>query len=465
MSVIYGLSDDGFIPKPLTVLRAEMNDAMRGAFGTSIDLGDTSLLGFIIGILAERLALIWELLDAINASQDPDKATGAALIAVAILTGTIMPSEQASVAILTLFGVPNTTVQSRSRIKTLSTGVEFATDEDAIIVLLDAWQTGTSYALGARVWSDTARVYQCITPGTSGISPVSGTGTDITDGGTVHWKMIQDNVPDHGAADVTSTATVTGPVTALAGDITDIVNGVDGLTAVTNLLDATPGRNDATNEELRQLREQELAGEGDTTPDALRAKLLKIPGITSVTIFTNETDFVNADGMPPHTVEALIRTTWSPGDPNDQRIYDLLRANVAAGITTTGNQVGSSIDSSNNVHVIKFSRPVEVDIYVDATLVKDPTAYPADGDTQIKAAIVKFGDAQLAGVNVVATRVTAQVFSVSGVLDVPRSGSLGGVLVGIAPSPTSDVTIAITTRQLAVYDTSRITLHTSDGSP
>lgn len=462
-SIVYGLTDDGFIPKPLTVLRTEMGDALRGAFGASIDLGDLSLLGILLGIIAERLALLWLLIEAIVASQDPDKATGASLVAVSALTGTIKPSARPSTVTLTLFGTPATQVQAVSRFKTASTGLEFTTDRDATIELVDAWAAETTYALGDRVWSDTSRIYECISPGTSANLAVAGIDGDILDG-SVHWRMIQDNVSAHGAVDVTATATTTGPLTAQAGDLTSIVSGVSGLVAVANLHDAVPGRDDASNEELRVLREQELAGDGSRTPDALKSKLLKIPGVTSVTVFINETDAVS-DGMQPHSAEVMIRTTWPPKDPKDQLIYDLILANIAFGISTTGNQVGSSVDSSGNVHTIRFSRPEEVPIYVDATFVKDPKAYPADGNTQVKNAIVKLGNAQSAGVNAVASRVAAQVFVVNGVFDVPRTGAVGGVLIGTAPSPTSDATVPITKRQLAVYDSSRIVLRPSDGVP
>lgn len=118
-------------------------------------------------------------------------------------------------------------------------------------------------------------------------------------------------------------------------------------------------------------------------------------------------DTANADEMPPHSMEAMIRTAWSAGDPKDQLIFDFLRLHVTAGIATTGNQVGSSVDSSGNVHTMRFSRPVEVDVYVDVTLTRDPASYPADGDTQVKAAIARFGNSQLAGVNAVASRLGA----------------------------------------------------------
>jgi uncharacterized phage protein gp47/JayE len=462
-AVVYGLTNDGFIPKPMQVLRVDMQTRILSAFST-LQLGDDSFLGFFLGIIVEQLGLNWELLEAINSSQDPAKASGAGLDAVCAYTGTIRPSELPSTVTLTLFGEPGQTVPEGNRASTGSTGPEFGLDADATFVVVPVWASTTAYVVGNRVSSDTSRMYQCIVGGTSSSTPLAGTGVDITDG-TVHWTLIQDDLTAFGVVDAAATCTVDGQTIAPAGSITHIVNGSAGWLAVTNLTDAIPGRDVATDEETRILRNQELTSDGRTVPDAIATALLKIRNVISVTVFTNDTDFVNADLMPPHTVEALVRTVWPAGDPQDQLIFDALLANVAAGITTTGNQSGSAADEEGNVHTIKFSRPSEVLVFVDVTLVKDPLSYPSDGDAQVKAAIAAYGLTQAAGFNVVATRVGAQVFKVSGVLDIPRSGSVGGTLIGIAALPTTDTTIPISTRQIAAYDSGRVTVHTSDDTP
>ena len=84
--------------------------------------------------------------------------------------------------------------------------------------------------------------------------------------------------------------------------------------------------------------------------------------------------------------------------------------------------------------------------------IDDPTLYPVDGDAQVKAAIVAYGDAQKCGKDVVASRLSAAAFTVPGV------GDVTDIDIGLAPAPASGATLVITKRQLAVFDTSRITV-------
>ena len=176
-------------------------------------------------------------------------------------------------------------------------------------------------------------------------------------------------------------------------------------------------------------------------------------------MFVNNTDTTNSDGMPPHSVEALVRPVDPPPSDFDQAIWDTLLANVAAGIVTTGNTSGTDTDSQGTVHTIKYRRPTEVPIYIILNVTKDPAEYPTDGDDQIKDAIVTWGDAQATGKDAVATAIVAKAFSVDGVLDVTA------VKIGTAPGPTLSTTIPISLRELATYDTSRITVVSVDGTP
>ena len=108
---------------------------------------------------------------------------------------------------------------------------------------------------------------------------------------------------------------------------------------------------------------------------------------------------------------------------------------------------------------MKFSRPDEIEIYVIAEILVDPDLFPSDGADQVEAAIVSFGDAQKTGKNAVASSIAAQCFSVAGVLDVTS------LFIDTAPAPAASTTIQIALRELAVFDTSRITVNVTTGTP
>lgn len=442
----------------------QLRTAWRAAFGQSIDVSDASPDGQFLGVFAEPAALINELLEIVVSSIDPDKATGALLVALCRLTGTTPLGATFSTVTLTLTGVPTTPVPEGSLASTASTGQQFATMTDATITALTAWAPSTAYSAGTGP-DDAARVtngsnaYICITSGTSaGSGGPTTQAADITDG-TVHWQFLGIGT---GAVDASARATVTGPVVAVAGDITSIDSPTGGWQSgsggVINLLDAAIGRNAMTDPELRILRQLELAQPGTSPSDAIRAALLHVDEgtsdpVVSCTVFMNVTDITDADGVPPHSVECMVK-----GGSNAS-IFAALLANVSAGIRTHGTVVGTITDSSGIAQTMKFSRVAEVPIYVAVTFTKDPDVYPSDGDNQVKLAIATAGNARPDGADAVASAVLASVFSVAGVIDVSLP------LIGTAPFPSASTTIAITTRQRATWDTTRIAVTSSNGTP
>ncbi len=449
----YGLVETGFLPKSLTVIREELNASLREAFGSSIDLGDRAIFGQIVGILSEVYALLWELSEAVNNSQDPDAATGAALDALSALTGTFRPNATHSSVILTLVGTPATVVAEASTATTASTALSFETSASATITLLDEWLTGSTYAVGDRVFNDTS-AYECIDAGTTTDPGPVGTDSVYDDGG-VSWTYLGEGT---GAIDVAATSVDTGPITGTARDITVIGTAIDGWVSVINLSNATPGRALATDAELRSLRQLELASAGRSTADSIVAALYGLSDTISATLFVNNEDTTDSNGLPPHSVEALVRGILSGAD-EDQEVLDTLFANVAAGILTYGTTSGVATDSQGIEHEISFSRPDPIPIYVRVDIIKDDELYPSDGDDQVKEAIVAWGDQQSTGKNAVSSGIAAQAFLIPGVLDVTLC------YIDVAPTPTVSTTIAIELRELATYDVDDIEVNSTSGTP
>lgn len=76
MATVYGLTPAGFVGKPQSVIKAELESSLQQAFGQNINLAPNSNFGQFVGIQSEREALVWQLAEAVYASQNPNGAEG-----------------------------------------------------------------------------------------------------------------------------------------------------------------------------------------------------------------------------------------------------------------------------------------------------------------------------------------------------------------------------------------------------
>lgn len=252
-----------------------------------------------------------------------------------------------------------------------------------------------------------------------------------------------------GTVNVTFEAELEGPVQAPAGTLVTIVTAVAGWASVTNSLDADPGTDLEADATMRYRRIQALAAPGDTT-EAILALLKGLDGVTNAMIFENTTMDVDASGLPPKSFEAVVEG----GD--DVAIAAAIFSKKPAGITAYGGYTLNVTDSQGVDHVIGYSRPTEVLIYLVLTLTVNAGVFgsgdPAAGLVLVQEALVALGDQLDMGAEIVALRVRAAALTVPGVIDVPTFAQ------GIAPAPVDDANLFMTTRELPKFDTSRITV-------
>lgn len=250
-----------------------------------------------------------------------------------------------------------------------------------------------------------------------------------------------------GTAPLVLEAEETGPIFAASGSLTKIETPVSGWDSVTNPLDAVVGRRMETDPELRLRREQLLRATGTGTIEALRAGLLepRIPGALQCRVFENVTLVADSDGLPGKAFEAVVEG----GD--DQAIRDAIWQLKPAGILSHGEVSGTVNDSLGFPHTIKFSRPDYQEVYIDIEI-ETGEGYPIDGVDQIRQRLIERGQRLRIGEDVIHSQLYGSIFSVPGVVDVPS------LKIGLAPSPAGTTNIAIDDRELARFDSSRITI-------
>lgn len=269
------------------------------------------------------------------------------------------------------------------------------------------------------------------------VASVEGTGA--------RFRTVEEvTIPAGGSIEVEMVAEETGPIPAPAGSLTQIETPVVGWESVINFEDAILGRNRETDEELRARREATLRAVGSGTFESLRASLLLLPGVQQVRLFENTSMETDATGLPAKSFEAVIQG----GD--DETIFREIWRRKPAGILAHGSVVGQVEDSQGFQHVVRFSRPLEVPIYISIKIRKG-SAYPADGSDRIKAALVAYGQSLEIGQHVIAARLYPVIFSAApGILDVPV------LALGTAPNPTDPDNITIAARELALFASDRI---------
>lgn len=134
----------------------------------------------------------------------------------------------------------------------------------------------------------------------------------------------------------------------------------------------------------------------------------------------------------------------------DTKVAEEIWGTKPAGIEAHGDFNVAIQDSQEDYHLIGITNPEAKDVEIQLTLTTDDD-YPSDGNDQVEAALVAFGNALGVGGDVIYERLQAEVFTISGVVDVTlfeikfTGGAFG----------TSN--LSITGRQIANFTTGKIT--------
>jgi uncharacterized phage protein gp47/JayE len=368
----------------LEEIRAEIDADQRADIDATLDPADEQLLGQLNGIVASRIRETLELQQLVYNARAPGGATFAALDNVCAITGTRRDRATKGTVTLTLTVTEGNTVPAGS------------------------------------------------------VASVDGQAEN-------RWVTLTDAVgvlAPSGDYEVEAEAETAGAIAAPAGTITTIATPTGGWLAVTNALDAEQGTEDEEDPALRLRREEELARVGSSPLDAIRAELLDVADVTYVRLYENVTDTTDGEGLPPHSVEAVVL-----GGTDDDVALALWQAK-AGGIRTHGTTTESITDTLGESRTVKFTRPADVEIYLEVTVVLG-AGYA--GDPALKAAVVAAGLARYApGDDVKASHFYAAALAVTGVTDV-------AVLVGIT-APGALLSVTVDPRELARFDTSRVTV-------
>lgn len=229
-------------------------------------------------------------------------------------------------------------------------------------------------------------------------------GTTITNGSVKDSNGIIWNLPASvtitvgGSVTVTATCANTGAVAAVAGSITKINTPTRGWTAVFNANAATVGSAAETDAQLRVRQAQSVAIPALTPFEAVDGAIANVSGVTRHKLYENDTGAVNSDGIPGHSIAAIV----DGGDVTE--IAQTIRGKKGQGVSTFGSTTVTVPDKYDNPHAISFSRSSDVPIYVAITL-KVFTGYTTQVGEQIKQAIADYINGLTIGDDVLLSRI------------------------------------------------------------
>lgn len=486
----FGLTPNGFVVKRLDDIKTDLETDIKATFG-EVRVDPDSVMGQLIGTFVKPLADVWELMEAVYHSQYPASAEGIALDNVVQFNGlTRLASTPSHADVVMYSDTLPTTVPEGTLIAVVDTGEEFSLESDTTIALDNVIHARIAIT-GVHIEDYTVQInaqnytYSC----PSGALPEAAIAAalavainaDPTNGITASDGS---TAPDQGVLDIKVTdllsaaavsiiaghldyevigsnghfsSSSVGAVIAVSGTLTEIRQPVSGLTAVNNLLDAVLGRAPETDIELRERRRDSLQVVGAATVDAIRSRILQqVEGVTSVSVFENNTDDFDPPGdplgRPPHSVHCVV----VGGD--DAAVAEKIWQVKAAGIATYGDTLVEVEDSMGMKHNIRFDRPTVKYFWARMDITKyGEEDFPLDGAIQIQNAIAAYGQTLQVGNDIIYQRLFAPIYSVPGVADAALEIAITDDLT--PPSTWYQVNQSISATGIADFDTDRITVN------
>jgi len=377
----FGLSADGFNRKRLADIKTELEEALKLIFGDNIDLAPQSNFGQFVGIMSERLAISWERSENVYNSQYPSTAQGVQLSNVVMYNGIERQEATNSTATVTISGTNGTLIPAGSIVSVVSTNAFFITNQEVTIA--------------------------------------------------------------GGAVDVAVTAQVVGAIEAAAGTLTQIETPIFGWVSVTNVADASVGREEETDTALRERRELSTQALGNNLVDSLFGQLLNIDGVEDALVLDNKTDIIDANGIPPHQFLSVVL-----GGLNAD-IANAIWNNTPQGINSHGAITEVITDAQGFPQDVKFTRPDDVLIYFKVDITTNGS-FPASGEEDIKTAIVAYGIGNFKiSDDVIRSEFYTPINTIPGIQSID-------LRIGLSSSPTGTSNLTIDVDEISRYSTVRV---------
>ena len=349
------LDDLGFHRPTYAELLAEQETRARQLFGDDIETGEATALGKYIRLNTYDYARLYELAEKIYYARFPNFATGVQLDRLTPFANISRNPATVARHIVEFYGIAGKTVEQGSLVAT-GDGVTFYTLEDA---------------------------------------------------------TMQDEGLGLGTARVTVECTEFGTVGNVAvGEIDRMGNPNGYVREVRHIALKLLAKDAETDKALRERFHDVVKGTGSGTWEALYGALERIINVDGVVIVENDTA-ETVGTMPPHSFQCYVVAPNTLDKQIGQTIFD----KKPIGIKPLGEVEVTVLDSAGAEHIMRFSRAIEKQISIQATI-KKTTSYPEDGTEQIKNNIANLINGLSNGDDVILSRLYSAIHAVDGVAEV-----------------------------------------------
>lgn len=241
-------------------------------------------------------------------------------------------------------------------------------------------------------------------------------------------------IPGGGSITVTATAEEIGAVQAAANTVNRIFTPTRGWQTVNNATAASAGAQVEIDAELRQRQEVSTANPAQTVLSGTQGAVANLAGVTRVKAYENDTDAINGDGLPAHSISVVVEG----GDITEICEAILLRKTPGTG--TYGDTSETVTDPKGLPVLIAFQRPDLVDIDVEIVITPS-SGYVTSTEDLIKQSVADAINALGIGVSVLYTK----LFLAAYLQNTPQGGTFDIVSVEISrdgdPVGAANVTI------------------------
>lgn len=273
----------------------------------------------------------------------------------------------------------------------------------------------------------------CLVTGTPG-QPL--TGIVMRDATGLLWDLPDVTIGGSGTVNSVLTCETAGPVAAAINTITAITNPQAGLTSVTNTAAANLGKSVETDSQYRGRATISTALPSLTMIGSVAAAVAAVPGVTRSQPYENPSGAPDSNGLPAHSLSVVTEG----GDPAAIAMAIYLKHGI--GPDTYGTTSVTVTDpTTGGTFTVNFFEVAYTPIYVTAN-VKGFTGYSGALLVQIQQAISTYLQSLAIGETVTLSGIIAAAMALAGNITQPLF-SISSVLIGTAPSPSTNTDIAI----------------------